>query len=251
MIQPTTPDLRLTSLRIWPADLPGPAHLKAAFPTALRRVLEIPEVLGVVWAGSAAVGEADRHSDLDFYTLVSGQERWRMSWVVDSVPVEVFCNSVGWHEQYAQNQDTSSLAMLLTGRVVLEHPKLLGLIEQARVVWTTGRTPKPLTPAERHTLTDVVWEARSMVGQPGHLMESMSALRALIHALYRVRGWWETKPKHWMADLEKRDPGAARHMCAALHPVPDPQRQAALEVFALHVLGSLEALESSTERQAL
>ena len=65
-------------------------------------MLDIPEVLGVVWAGSAASGDADGHSDLDFYTLVSGQERWRMSWVVEGVPVEVFCNSAGWHEQYAQ-----------------------------------------------------------------------------------------------------------------------------------------------------
>lgn len=251
MIQPTTPDLLSSSLPVWPTDLPGPPHLKAAFPAALRRVLEVPEVLGVIWAGSAAGGEADRHSDLDFYTLVSGQERWRMSWVVDGVPVEVFCNSAGWHEQYAQRQDTSSLAMLLTGRVVLEHPKLLELIEQARAVWTTGRTLKVLTLAERHTLTDAVWEARSMIGQASYVLESMSALRALIHALYRVCGWWETKPMHWTADLEKRDPDAARHLCAALYPVSDKQRQAALEVFALHVLGSLEAPKSSTERQAL
>ncbi|ULH16113.1 hypothetical protein MF271_05670 [Deinococcus sp. KNUC1210] len=236
---------------VWPADLPGPPRLKAAFPAALRRVLDIPEVLGVVWAGSAAMGEADEHADLDFYTLVSGQERWRLSWVVDGVPVEVFCNAAGWHEQYAERQDASSLAMLLAGRVVLSHPKLLELIEQARVVWEAGRTPEPLAPAERHKLTDEVWEARSMVGQPGYVLQSMASLKKLIPALYQVRGWWDCKPKHWTTDLERRDPEAARQVRAVLEAAADDQRQAALDVFALSVLGSLDALESVTQRQSL
>lgn len=235
----------------WPTELPGPPTLKAAFPVALQRVLDIPEVLGVVWAGSAARGEADAHSDLDFYTLVSGQERWRMSWVVEGVPVEVFCNSAGWHEQYAQRQDASSLAMLATGQVVLEHPKLLELIEGARAVWRAGRTPKPLTTAERHTLTDAVWEARSVVGQPSYVLESMTTLRSLVRVLYGVRGWWDTKPKYWLTDLARHDPAAARQVRAVLETLPDEQRQAALDVFAFHVLGSLDALESTTERQSI
>ncbi|GGQ93628.1 hypothetical protein [Deinococcus ruber] len=251
MTQPPIPNSLSSETAVWPADLPGPPRLKAAFPAALRRVLDIPEVLGVVWAGSAAREEADEHSDLDFYTLVSGQERWRMSWVVGGVPVEVFCNAAGWHEQYAQRQDASSLAMLLFGRVVVSHPKLLELIEQARAVWEAGRTPEPLTPAERHRLTDEVWEARSMVGQPGYVLESMTALRKLIHALYAVRGWWDCKPKHWTADLERRDPEAARQMRAVLETASDDSQQSALEAFALHVLGSLDALESVTERHSL
>lgn len=251
MVRSTTPRLPSPEHLVWPTELPGPPALKAAFPVALRRVLDIPELMGVVWVGSAARGEADAHSDLDFYTLVSGHERWRMSWVVEGVPVEVFCNSAGWHEQYAQRQDASSLAMLTTGQVVLEHPKLLELIEQARAVWKAGRTPKPLTTAERHTLTDAVWEARSVIGQPSYVLESMTTLRSLVHALYGARGWWDTKPKYWLADLARHDPAEARQVRAVLETLLDKQRQAALEVFAFHVLGSLDALESTTERQSI
>ena len=147
-------------------------------------------------------------------------------------------------------QDASSLAMLIQGRVVLSHPKLLELREQARAVWDAGRTPKPLTPAERHTLTDAVWEARSVVGQPVHLLESMKTLRALTLALYRVRGWWDTKQRAWPADLERHDPDAAWQMRTVLEAAPD-ERQAALEAFARRMLGSLEALESTTERQSV
>ena len=222
-----------------------PLHLATGYISALERVKQAEGVLGIVWAGSSARGEADLHSDLDFFALVSGDRRWRVSFRAGAAPVEAFYNPARQIRRYIAQGDASSMFMLAEGRVVLEHPELAALILEARQALAAGRTAKLLASDQRHTAVDEVWEARSVVGQPIHVQLTMQAVKRIVDTLYQQRGWWDTKPKHWPSDLALRDTQAAGLLQAVLQ-ASTATRQAALEALALHVLGSLDWAESST-----
>ncbi|WP_407571346.1 nucleotidyltransferase domain-containing protein [Deinococcus altitudinis] len=219
--------------------------MATGYVSALERVKQADGVLGIVWAGSAARGQADLHSDLDFYVLVSGDRRWRTSFMAGAAPVEAFYNPARQIRKYIAQGDASSMFMLAEGRVVLEHPELEALILEARQTLAAGRPAKLLASDESHTAVDEVWETRSVVGQPIHVQVAMQAVKRIVGALYQQRGWWDTKPKHWPGDLALRDAQAAGLLLAVLEAGADTL-QAALEALALYVLGSLDWAESST-----
>jgi hypothetical protein len=237
-------DLRGTEAQPSP-EIGLPLHLATGYLSALVRVKQAEGVLGIVWAGSAARGQADRYSDLDFFVLVSGTVRHRVSFMAGGAPVEAFYNPAGQIRRYISQGDASALFMLAEGRVMLEHPELEALILEARQTLAAGRTATPLTGDERHTAVDEVWEARSVVGQPIHVQVAMQSVKRIVSALYQQRGWWETKPKHWPSDLATREAEAAG-LLAALLDADTSTRQSALEALALHVLVSLDWGESST-----
>lgn len=232
-------------------DPAAQARLEAALPAALARVTSGPGVYAVLWCGSAARGEADAHSDLDFHALVTGAERWRSSLVVDSVPVEAFHNPPQKVRAMLAEPDHATVAMFAQGRVLVGHPDLTALVEEARAVYAAGPPPRPLTPAARHLLVDEVVEARAMGGEGIHAYQVALAAGRLVRALYAARGWWEVKPRFWLASLTERDPQAARQLEAALNGQNAGQRQAALEALALGVLGNLEYGESATVPEAV
>lgn len=194
-------------------------------------------------------GRADAYSDLDFHALVTGDRRWRSSFVVDGVPVEAFYNPVRKVRDMFAQPSAATLAMFAQGCVLVPHPDLDALITEARALFARGPVPRPPTPAERHLLVDEVVEARSTLGEPMHLYVVASAAGQLIRALYTARGWWEVKPRHWLRDLEGRDPTSARHLHSILT-IPGPDaRQTVLEALALRVLNSLDYGERATEAQ--
>lgn len=203
-------------------------------------------VYAVLWCGSAARGEADAYSDLDFHALVTGDHRWRSSFVVNGVPVEVFHNPARKIWALLAEPEHATVAMFAEGRVLLDHPDLDALVAEARALSAAGPAPRPLTPAERHLLVDEVVEARSTVGEPVHTYLVSSAAGQLVRSHYTARGWWEVKPRQWLRDLVERDPATAQHLRVALTG-PDPEaRQMALEALARHVLGRVEYGESAT-----
>ncbi|WP_104990537.1 hypothetical protein [Deinococcus sp. NW-56] len=232
------------------ADLTAQARLEAALPAALARIAATPGVYAALWCGSAARGEADAHSDLDFHALVEGDHRWRGSFVVDGVPVEVFHNPARKVRAMFAAPDHATVAMFAQGRIVLPHPDLTALVAEARGVHAAGPTPRPPTPAERHTLVDEVVEARSLLGDDLHAFIALSTAGRLVGALYAARGWWEVKPRAWLRDLMRH----AAPECELLRRVltaPAPAgRQAALEALALAVLPEgLDYGESATDPQ--
>ncbi|WP_102125340.1 hypothetical protein [Deinococcus planocerae] len=227
------------------------ARLEAALPAALSRVTAAPGVYAVLWCGSAARGEADEHSDLDFHALVTGDHRWRSSFVVDGVPAEVFHNPPRTVQVRFAQGEAATVAMFAGGRVLVPHPDLDALVAEARALYAAGPAPRPPTPAERHLLLDEVIEARAAVNEPMHPYLVASAAGRLVRALYAARGWWEVGPRRWLSDLAAREAEAAQPLHAALNALQPDERQAALEALALCVLGSLEYGESATEPQAL
>lgn len=215
-----------------------PVHRGRAFPAALEQVKRADGVLGILWAGSSARGQADEHSDLDFYVLVSGSRRWRVSFMAGGAPVEAFYNPARQLRREIEQKESSTLFMLAGGRVMMGHPDLDELISEARQTLESGRPATPLTEFQRHIGVDLVWEARSTQGQAIHSYTCMEAVKSLVRALYQQRGWW---------DVNGREPESAE-LLAVLEADTDA-RQPALEAFALHVLGSLAWTESRTEAE--
>lgn len=235
--------------------MPGSAaqsRLEAALPAALARVAATPGVYAALWCGSAARGEADAHSDLDVHALVSGDQRWRSSFVIDGAPVEVFHNPPGKVWAMLAEPDHATVAMFAGGRALLPHPDLDALIVEARAIHAAGPPSRVLTPAERHLLVDEVVEARSTVNDPVHPYVALNAAGRLVRALYAARGWWEVKPRAWLRDLDQRGAPEAGLLHLILSASEAAERQAALEALALAVLpGGLEYGESATEPQTV
>nr|WP_246581137.1 hypothetical protein [Deinococcus aestuarii] len=217
----------------------------------MGRVIATPGVYAVLWCGSAARGEADAHSDLDLHALVTRNHRWRSSFVVNGVPVEVFHNPPRTIRALFAQGEAATVAMFAGGRVLVPHPDLDALVAEARALCAAGPVPRSLTPAERHLLLDEVIEARAAVKESMHPYLVANAAGRLVRALYAARGWWEVKSRHCLRDLMAREAEAAQPLHAALNASQPDGRQAALEALALCVLDSLEYGESSTEPQAV
>ncbi|WP_291428704.1 nucleotidyltransferase domain-containing protein [Deinococcus sp.] len=225
------------------------ARLEAALPAALKRIRETPGVLGALWCGSAARGEANAHSDLDLHVLVEGDRRWRANYVVDGVPVEVFHNPVRKVRAMFAAAQGDTIAMFAEGRTVLPHPELGALTAEARALYAAGPAPRPLTGQERFRLIDEVMDARALAdaGDPLHVLVACRAAEQALEGLFGVRGWWRVKPQRWLPTLEARDPAAA-HDLRALLTTPDAgARQSALEALAVRVTGDLTYEEGGSD----
>lgn len=228
------------------------ARLEAALPAARARVAATPGVYAALWCGSAARGEADAHSDLDLHALVEGDRRWRASFVVDGVPVEVFHNPACKVRAMLAQPDHATVAMFAGGRVLLPHPDLDALVGEARARYAAGPAPRPITDAARHLLLDEVIEARAALAEPVYPLLLASAAGGLVRALYAARGWWEVKPRAWLPDLARRGAPEAGLLHAVLSESSALRRQAGLEALALALLpGGLEYGESASEVQTV
>ncbi|WP_145999373.1 nucleotidyltransferase domain-containing protein [Deinococcus sp. UR1] len=236
-----------------PTDRPtlseAQARLAATVPAALRRIRETPGLLGVLWCGSAARGEANAHSDLDFHVLVEGDERWRANYVVDGLPVEVFHNPARKVRAMFAAAQGDTITMFAEGRVLLPHPELDALVAEARALHAAGPAPRALTGQERFRLIEEVMDARALAdaGDPLHVLVACRAAELALEGLFGVRGWWRVKPQHWLPTLQERDPAAA-HDLRTLLTTPDAgARQSALEALAVRVTGDLTYQEGGSE----
>ncbi|CAM3193068.1 nucleotidyltransferase domain-containing protein [Deinococcus saxicola] len=93
------------------AENPHQTRLEAALPAVLERIAATPGVYAALWCSSAARGEANAYSDLDFHALVSGDHRWRSNFMVDGVPVEVFHNPVRKVRAMFAAEDAATITM--------------------------------------------------------------------------------------------------------------------------------------------
>lgn len=236
-----------------PTDRPtlseAQARLAATVPAALRRIRETPGLLGVLWCGSAARGEANAHSDLDFHVLVEGDERWRANYVVEGVPVEVFHNPARKVRAMFAAAQGDTITMFAEGRVLLPHPELDALVAEARALHAAGPAPRALTGQERFRLIEEVMDARALAdaGDPLHVLVACRAAELALEGLFGLRGWWRVKPQRWLPTLQERDPAAA-HDLRTLLTTPDAgARQSVLEALVVRVTGDLTYQEGGSE----
>lgn len=226
------------------------ARLEAALPAALKRIRARPGAYAALWCGSASRGEGIEGSDLDFHVLVTGDERWRDSFVVEGVPVEVFHNPPRKVRAMFADNDGDTIHMFAQGKVVLAHPELASLMAEARQRLEAGRPAQPVSEFERFVVLESVMDTRAQVAQPMHPMLVMNGLmRHVIPLLYRSHRWWEVQEKFWLRDLGQRAPDVAADLREVLTASEPLLRQAAFERLALRLTGDFEYRDLSGERQ--
>lgn len=231
-------------------DLAAQARLEAALPVALDRITATPGVYAVLWCGSASRGEANEFSDLDFHALVKGDHRWRSNFVANDVPVEVFHNPPRKVRAMLAEGDTSTIAMLAQGKILVPHADLQALVQEAQAIYTAGRSPRPITEIERFALIDEIMDARAQINDPIHILTVMNVLqRQIIPLLYTVRGWWDVKREYWLTDLQIKDPQMAHEFKIILTTTDAQQRQDAVEKLAVLIAGDLTYRDGSSEKQ--
>lgn len=223
------------------------SRLEAALPVALARIAATPGVYAALWCGSAALGEATPHSDLDVHALVTGDHRWRSNFTVDGVPVEVFHNPVRKVRAMFAGADAATVTMFAQGRPVLPHPELDALMAEAQALYAAGPKPRPLTEAERFNLIEEVMDSRGVLDQPVHVLLALSAVNRAVDLLYAVNGWWEVKRERWPADLAARSPEVAQGLNAVLVATDARSRQAALERLVTRLTGDLTYRDGGSE----
>lgn len=227
-------------------------RLEAAIPAALERITATPGVYAVLWCGSASRGEGNEFSDLDFHALMQGDHRWRSSFVVEGVPVEVFHNPPRKVRAMFAENDAATIAMFASGKVLVPHPDLTDLQQDAQARYAAGPPVRMPTPFERFMLVDTVMDARAALHDPIHVALVMAALGPLvIRPLYAQNGWWDVKPQHWLSDLANRAPDLAAELRQVLEATQANARQAALEALALRLTADFEYRDFESERQVV
>lgn len=229
-----------------------PKHFRPAAQLAVNRILEQPDVIGFVLAGSVAQGTSDAFSDLDFYVITNGNQRWRLCWMLEKVPVEVFFNPFEYLQSRIEN-DAAGLHMLATGIPILEHSELKKLQEKAREI--LNQPPSALSQDElefdKFNTMECIFETRSVFNQAAYPYFVPQALVLILKAIYRKNRWWEVKPKLILADLESRAPQLAQLAQTVLNGATRATIQEALETLAKEIIDPLEQIEFSSDKQTV
>ncbi len=227
-----------------------PPRFAQAAKAAIAKICEYPEVLGFVLAGSVANGSADEFSDLDFYIVTNGKERWRGCWLLEETPVEYFFNPAEFLHKTIQN-DAAALHILADGVAIVEHPELEKLQNQAREILSKAPAIEPSTlEFIRFNTMECVLETRSAMTTEAYPYILPQALVFILKAIYQVSGWWEVKPKSVLQDLRKRNPELADLAKTVLESSSRQEQQAALEVLA-SVVTLLQSMEYKSPKQTV
>jgi hypothetical protein len=228
-----------------------PPRFARATDAALQKILEQPEVIGVLLAGSVAQGIADQHSDLDFYVVTNGKQRWRGCWVLEQTPIEYFFNPAEFLHTTIQN-DAAALQILATGVVVLAHPELEKLQAIARAALSAPRpTNSDELEFDRFNTIECVLETRSAFGTTAYGYILSQAVVYIIKAIYRKNAWWEVRAKSVLSDLQQRAPQLAALATLALGDSSPEAKQAALESLAIAVVDPIELCEYQSQKQTV
>jgi hypothetical protein len=229
-----------------------PLRFQNAAQFAVQKILEQPDVIGFVLAGSVAQGTSDEFSDLDFYVLTNGNQRWRLCWMLENTPVEVFFNPFEYLQKRIES-DAAALNLLASGIPILEHPELEQLQETARKI--LAQPPKACTQNElefdRFNTMECVFETRSVLERDSYPYFVPQALLFMIKAIYRKNRWWEVKPKHILTDLKSRAPQLAALTDRILNGTTRAEIQEALESLATEIINPLMQIEYSSEKQTV
>ena len=229
-----------------------PLRFQPAAQIAVQRILEQPDVIGFVLAGSVAQGTSDEFSDLDFYVITNGNQRWRLCWMLENVPVEVFFNPFTFLQTRIEN-DAAGLHMLAIGIPILEHPELEKLQRMAREI--LAQPPKALSQKElefdHFNTMECVFETRSVLENDSYPYFVPQAFMFILKAIYRKNRWWEVKPKLMLSDLKTRAPELASLADTILNGTTRAEIQNALETLAKEIIDPLAQIEFSSDKQTV
>ncbi len=192
--------------------------LSAAFQRALDLSLEDlqarTDVIGVLFFGSAARGEAQVGSDLDLYAITRQDRRGNLGRTVGTVPVEVSFGSIAQWRAHLEQERPAVVHAFATGQRLVDQSAgaLEALCQEARTLWARGPSPIPAAAVLRYRfhLTDVVLDLAAMPEQSGATALLASAgMRQACEALCAIDRAWLPSMRHLLATLDATHPALA------------------------------------------
>ena len=143
-----------------------PAPFQAALEAILGELALRDDVVGIVFFGSVARGEARSGSDLDLYAITAQDARGHLGRPVAGVPVEVSFGSIAQMTVQVRQELPTVVHAFATGHLLLDRAEgaLLALCQQALVTWERGPSaPSPSTLLRfRFHLTDLARDLEAM-----------------------------------------------------------------------------------------
>jgi len=145
-------------------DLSAP--FQQALDSVLGRLGARADLVGILFFGSAARGDARAGSDLDLYAITAHEAHGHLGDVIGDVPVEVSFGSLAQMAEQVRQERPAVVHAFATGRLLLDHTDgaLALLCREARSLWERG--PSPLAPSAalrfRFHLTDLVRDLETM-----------------------------------------------------------------------------------------
>ncbi|MDQ2667279.1 MAG: nucleotidyltransferase domain-containing protein [Gemmatimonadota bacterium] len=124
-------------------DLPAPFQM--ALETIVDELATAGDLIGILFFGSAARGEARPGSDLDLYAITSQDARRHLGRSIVGVPVEVSFGSIAQMTAQVREEVPTVVHAFASGHLLLDHSDgaLLALCHEARSMWERG----PSSPA--------------------------------------------------------------------------------------------------------
>lgn len=170
-----------------------------------------PDLLGVVFFGSAARGEAKENSDLDLYAITGEDTSGSVGRIAAGVSTETsFASLAQWTARVREERPTIVHAFA-TGRPVLDRTRggLAALCEEARTLWDRG--PSSPSPASilrfRFHLTDLVRDLEEMPEHsPATALVASAGIRLALEAQCAMNRSWMPSLRHALADLQPHWP---------------------------------------------
>lgn len=182
---------------------------EAAFEAVVSELRQDPEVVGILFTGSAQRGNPDATSDLDIYVVTHKPHYWRATRIVDGIEVELFFNNVA-SMRWRIEKEWKTAAGFATGEVILDRTgETAELVALAKGIWDAG----PAAPTEdellflRYGLSDGLQDLEDVEMDPVASRVAGSVLvRSAMEVFCKINRYWGDKPKRLFAYVKQRDP---------------------------------------------
>jgi predicted nucleotidyltransferase len=170
------------------------------------------DLLGLLFAGSAAYGTPMKTSDLDLFVLIAQPWRQRRNLVVEAVEVELFINPLGQIRKELNRSYNSTIEMFARGKIVYDPQGLLEeLASEARQIASKPILPPTDTYFVRYKPSDALKDTEDLMDvdpQAASLQLSV-ALREALEALFLREGRRPPKAKHLLQQVAEHMPDIA------------------------------------------
>ena len=200
----------------WPS-LPEPydSALRAAVAFVLGRF----DVLGIVASGTIIRGNPNPASDLDLYVILSQPRRQRIQKFFNSVPAEIFVNSVTAIEGYFDSEHKAARPltahMLATGFVILDRDPVVESLRQraSALLADPPRADDAERTRRRYAAALLLEDARdiAMSDPDGANMMLGLAVHDMLRYVFRRADQYLPRDKDLLTAVQKLDPRVARY----------------------------------------
>jgi hypothetical protein len=228
-----------------------PDRFIAARDVAVAELSGRADMVGVLFFGSVARGDATAMSDIDLYVITAADTRGHRGRFIGSVPVEVSFGSLAQFTNQVVEEQSVVVNAFATGRILLDRTgEVAALTRLAATFWSRG--PAPLTPEARlrfrFHLTDAVRDLEDLEeGSVEAILPAAVCVQMAIDALCGVRSVWTPPPRHAVRSLRRFAPDFAAKVerCAVRGFPAESVADLASEVLEL-LGGRLEEYDTSS-----